>query len=588
MDDDLSRVAGALLAKAISEFSYEGLLSPEPDGDQGWYMLRCSPGAGRSVVEYRFRAVRGDYDSWFVDPGSISRDDVPATDPLGFIADAAATLELPGDTAAHLVRELAATLTADLRIASTATLSSAQLADLGYAELEGHQTGHPWIVFNKGRLGFSTPDAARYAPEARLPMRLRWIAVHDELARYHAVPGLSEERLQGEELSEGTRLRFRERLASAVREPDRYHRLPVHPWQWDETIQNLYCAQIAAGRIVDLGESEDEYLPQQSIRTFSNVTAEGRRHVKLPLSVLNTMVWRGLPDERTVAAPAVTAWLQSIASADPFLTEECGLILLGEVASVTVPHPVLDRIDAAPYQYREMLGAIWREPLPAALRPGERARTLACLLSFGADGRPMIAELIARSGLTPADWLGRLLDALLPPLLHFLYTYGTAFSPHGENAIIVYDDRDIPTRLAVKDFVDDVNIADAPLPQLADLPPEVAAVLLREAPAYLCQFLHSGLFTGHFRYLAHIFDEHLGVPRSRFWALTRARVSSYQDRFPESADRYALFDLATPRIDRLCLNRNRLHLNGYHDLPERPHVEAFGTVPNPLCPPEHA
>ena len=570
-----------LLAKAIAEFSYEELFHPEPEGD-GWYTLTVRPRGEGDGVTYRFRAERGDYDSWFVDPASPHRAGRPADDPLGFIADAAGTLNLAGDTAGHLVRELAATLAADLRIAATATLTAAELADLDYARLEGHQTGHPWIVFNKGRIGFSNDDALRYAPEARRPMRLPWIAVRNDRAEYRAVPDLSAQRLYDEELTPETRERFRRELAARGCDPDDYLWLPIHPWQWDETILGLHAADVATDRMVYLGEGDDEYLPQQSIRTFSNITADRRRHVKLPLSVLNTMVWRGLPAERTLAAPAVTAWLQGIAAADPYLTGECGLVLLGEVASVTVAHPVLDRIDAAPYQYRELLGAIWREPMPAALRPGERARTLAALLSFGADGRPLAAELIARSGLTPQAWLGRLFDAVLPPLLHFLYAYGTAFSPHGENAIVVYDEHDAPARLAVKDFVDDVNIAAAPLPELAGLPPQVAGVLLREEPGYLCQFLHAGLFIGHFRYLARLFEQHLGLPRADFWALVRARICDYQRRFPEHADRYALFDLATPTIPRLCLNRNRLLLNGYRDLAERPHVEAFGAVPNPL------
>src|SRR5262249_19186545 len=161
---------------------------------------------------------------------------------------------------------------------------------------------------------------------------------------------------------------------------------------------------IAASRVVYLGEGDDSYLPQQSIRTFSNLSVPHRRHVKLPLSILNTMVWRGLPTERTVAAPDVTAWLQNVAANDPYLSDTCKVALLGEVASVPVGHPVLDRIDGVPYQYRELLGAIWREPLPAALHHGERARTLASLLSFGADGRPLVAELVTRSALEPRPW----------------------------------------------------------------------------------------------------------------------------------------------------------------------------------------
>ena len=467
----LWRSAGRrLLAKTLGEFAYEELLVPRPvPTDEGWYRLTvraAAPGADPVPVvvdgmsgpttrkpegpetEYAFRARRGAYGSWFVEPGSVRREGHQAVDPLGFLADAQGTLGLSGDTAGHLVREFAATLAADVRIAARAKLTAAQLADLGYAELEGHQTGHPWIAFNKGRVGFSVTDSERYAPESRTPGRLGWLAVRDDLADYRAVPGLTARRLYTEELSPAERVRFGAELIRRGCNPARYWWLPVHPWQWDEMIQTLYGPDLADARMVYLGEGDDAYLPQQSIRTFSNVDHPERRHVKLPLSVLNTMVWRGLPTERTLAAPAVTGWLKSLAEADHFLSAECRVILLGEIASVTVRHDVLDRMPRLPYQYREMLGAIWREPLPAALERGERARTLASLLSTGSDGRTLVAELVQRSGLSPERWLGRLLHAILPPLLHFLYTYGTAFSPHGENAVVVFDEDESPIRLA--------------------------------------------------------------------------------------------------------------------------------------------
>jgi siderophore synthetase component len=293
-------------------------------------------------------------------------------------------------------------------------------------------------------------------------------------------------------------------------------------------------------------------------------------------------VWRGLPAERTLAAPAVTAWVQGIAAADPYLHERCRVVLLGEVASVTVRHAVLDALPGIPYQYRELLGAIWREPLTGKLEPHERARTLASLLYVDPHGRALVSELIARSGLEPQTWLGHLFTALLPPLLHYLYRYGTVFSPHGENAIVVYDSREVPARLAIKDFADDVNISATALPELADLPSQAAEVLLREPPDYLCQFLHAGLFIGHFRYLADLAEHHLNVPGARFWQMVREQILAYHTAFPELAERYATFDLLTPRIDRLCLNRNRLLLDGYRDRPARPHAAVHGTAPNPL------
>ncbi|MDH6136086.1 siderophore synthetase component [Kitasatospora sp. MAA4] len=575
--DRWRRACRALLAKMIGEFSYEELLHPEPV--PGGYRLALPDGP-----EYRFAARRGAYGSWQVEPGSVRADGVPAEDPLDFLLAARGLLGLSGDTTGHLVRELTATLLADVRLAA-GELTAAELAELGHTELEGHQGGHPWIVPNKGRLGFSASDAAAWAPEARTPQALPWLAVHTSLARYRGVGELAEaEALYRDELDPQVLAGYRELLAGQGRDPGAYLLLPVHPWQWDETVLPLFAPWIADGRIVLLPADRDRRLPQQSIRSFFNATTPHRRTVKLPLAILNTLVWRGLPTERTLAAPAVTRWIHGLRDNDAFLREECRVVLLGEVASVTVEHPYYARLPEAPYQYKELLGAIWREPLGAQLEQGERARTLASLLQSGSDGRALAEELIHRSGLSPRAWVGRLFAAMLPPLLHFLYRYGTVFSPHGENAIVVFDATDTPVRLAVKDFVDDVNISDQDLPELRALPTEVSSVLLREPPAFLCQFLHSGLFIGVYRYLAPLLEARLGLPEAQFWALLRAEILRHQQRFPELGERFALFDLFTPVIDRLCLNRNRLLLDGYRDRPERPHAAVHGQVANPLHP----
>ncbi|MFD5327589.1 IucA/IucC family protein [Streptomyces sp. NPDC127092] len=571
-----TRAGARLLAKAVAEFAYEEIVEPRPADGPGRHTLTLDDGATLA-----FTARRGAYGGWRVDPGSLTLDGAPATDPLDFLVRGRRLLRLDGATLGHLVRELTTTLAADARLDHTA-LPAAQLADLGYAELEGHQTGHPWIVVNKGRIGFSAPDAARWAPEARRPARLPWIAVSSRMAAYRGVPGLdTPDLLYDRELDPEVREGFRTALRARGLDPDGYLLLPVHPWQWDEVLLPLFAPAIASGAVVPLPADGDLRLPQQSVRTFLNTTRPDRHTVKLPLSVLNTLVWRGLPTERTLAAPAVTAWVHGLRDADPFLRQECGVILLGEVASVTVEHPLYDRLPEVPYQYKELLGAIWREPL--RLPPGERARTLASLLHTDPEGRAFVAELVDRSGLAPRAWLQRLFAALLPPLLHFLYQYGTVFSPHGENAIVVYDEQDVPVRLAIKDFVDDVNVSAVPLPEHDTMPDDVRAVLLTEEPDFLTQFIHSGLFVGVFRYLAPLCEEQLGVPEEEFWTLVRAEILRHQARFPELKERFELFDLLVPRIERLCLNRNRLHLDGYRDRPERPHAAVHGTVPNPLA-----
>ncbi len=399
-----------------------------------------------------------------------------------------------------------------------------------------------------------------------------------------AVDGLDHDRLLDAEIDGEVRAAFAARLRARARAggTGAYAWFPVHPWQWANVVLPLFAAELAAGDLVVLGEAGDDYLPQQSVRTLSNRTSPHRHHLKLPLSVLNTLVWRGLPTERALAAPKVTAHLEGIRDADPFLRDQCRLVLLGEVASVAVPHRVYEALPGAPYQFRELLGCIWRAPLERFLEPGERALALAALLHVDAHGTPVVAAMVERSGLGAEAWLERFLDAVLPPLLHYLYRYGTVFSPHGENAVLVHCDG-VPARLALKDFVDDVNLSDQPLPELERVPADVRQVLLSAPPEWLCQFLWAGLLIGHFRYLADLMEDALGLPERRFWGLVRAQVLAYQARFPELAERFALFDLLRPRFAKICLNRNRLLLDGYADRPERPHAATHGTVRNALA-----
>ncbi|MEV6572303.1 IucA/IucC family siderophore biosynthesis protein [Streptomyces sp. NPDC051577] len=579
--------ARRLLAKMLGEFAYEEIVSPVPApsaaGDA--WTLTLDDGA-----RLGFRARRRSYGSWQVAPDTITLTPPPPSteistafgDPYEFLVRARTLLRVDGETLGHLVRELSATLAADARLDHHA-LTADVLADLDYAALEGHQTGHPWLVLNKGRIGLSASDTATWAPEARIRQRLPWLAAHTSLAEYRGTAGLEDPaRLYSAELDPVTRAGFDQVLRERGLDPLGYLYLPVHPWQWDEIVLPLFAPALASGALVPLPADLDMRLPQQSIRTFLNLTRPDRHSVKLPLSVFNTMVWRGLPSDLALAAPAVTGWIHSLRDSDSFLRDDCGVILLGEVASVTVRHPIYDRLPEVPYQYKELLGAIWREPLTGRLAPGERARTLASLLHTDPRGHSFTAELVARSGLTPTVWLQRLFSALLPPLLHFLYRYGTVFSPHGENAIVVFDENDVPVRLAVKDFVDDINISREPLPEHESMPAEVRAALLTEPPAFLTQFIHSGLFIGVFRYLSAICDDRLGVPEDDFWSLVRAEILHHQSRFPDLKERFELFDLLSERIDRLCLNRNRLHEDGYRDRPDRPHAVTYGTVPNPL------
>lgn len=547
------RAGRLLVAKALAELAYEELLRPEPDP------------AGHRVAGHTFAATRGGCGHWTVDPRSVRRDGAEAADPVRFLLDAAPALGIDGLRLAEAVDEMTATWAADARLLAT-TPTAAALADAGTAELESWQQGHPGMVLNKGRLGFSAADAAAYAPEAGRTFRLPWIAVDGSLAGHHGVPA---DRLLAEELDDDTRARF-----SAACPGPGHVWLPVHPYHLDHVVRTLFAPYLADGRVVELGEAPDAYRPLASVRTLVNVDHPLRRTVKLPLQIRNTLVWRGLPADTTADAPAVTGWLRGIRDADPYLRDVTRFDILGEVASVAVSHPAYGEVPDAPYRYHELLGAVWREPVEAHLATGERARSLAALLQVGSDGRALVTELVDRSGRDATGWLAGLAHAVLPGLLHFLHAYGVAFCPHGENTVVVYGADGVPDRILVKDLADDVNV----LPST-----EAPRLLLRWPHEELAHSILSALVAGHFRHLAPLVEEHLGVPERTFWRLLRAEIDTYRETFPEAAsDPYGL---TAAEFGRVVLNTEQLTGGAFHDRAEKDEAfdEISGVVRNPLA-----
>ncbi|MEU4293555.1 IucA/IucC family protein [Kribbella sp. NPDC026596] len=557
------RCSAELLAKLISQFCTENLLQPVDN--------RLDLGE----VSYTFGATRGAFGSWRVAADSVRRttagilgndESEVATDPVQFLVDAAGVLGLDGSTVAGYVAELTSTLAADVRMASSAVPAS-ELLELHHSRLEGHLTGHPLLVANKGRLGFSAEDSLRYAPEARTPLRLVWLAVRRGLAEFRGTPDLSEHSVVGRELGPSVLEEFRGQLV----DPDSYVWLPCHPWQLDHVVRTQWARELATGEIVVLGEGPDEYLPTQSIRTMVNTSSPLRYQVKLPLKILNTSVYRGIPEHCTLAAPMITQWLRGLWYRDEVFAR-LGTELLGEVASVTVRHPQLSTAPGIPYQWTETLGCIWRDPVDPRLREGETVWPLAAVLHPG-----LVSEMIGRAGVDPQTWISHLLATLLRPLLHLMHHYGITVNPHGENLAIICTPEGLPSRLVIKDLVDDINISTTPILARGPEPDSHHRVLPRKPWHILRQYLVDALLLGVLNPLA---DLNL-IPAETFWGLARGEVDLYTTTHPEYADRLSATALTAETFARYPLNGYRLTL-GYADLDTRPPIPTTGTIPNPL------
>lgn len=565
-----SRAGRRLVARALAELAHEQLLSPVADASDGAWRLALGTAA------YTFRAERDAFTAWHLDEASILRDGEPADDLVRFFVDAREAAGFDAVTLAEIVREATSTQAAEARVLAGGR-PVAELLDLDYAALEQHLPGHPVLVLNKGRIGLSAADLARYAPEAHGTINFVWYAAHPDLGVFSAVPGLPVSTLLGDELTASERVAFEASLAPLGDAAADYVWFPVHPFQEGAVVQTLFAGEVATGRLVRLGAGKTAYRPVQSVRS---TVGEGKRDVKTSMLMRNTLVWRGLGADATQAAPAASQWLGELWASDPEL-QETGIAFLREVATVTVRHPHYTAVPDAPYRYAELLGAVWREPAEQHLQAGERARSLATLLHLDPAGAALLAGMVERSGLDPEAWLSRLFGSLFPGLLLCLTRHGVAFCPHGENTILVFED-DVPTRILVKDFAEDITLL--PGRDYPGLPAEADAVLVRWPLAEMAHSIISAILTGHFRYLAPLAETHLGVPQERFWALVRAELVAWRDAHPDLADAFDELGLLAPTFERIALNREQLTGGGFHDRAERDAEPDLmhGHIPNPL------
>jgi siderophore synthetase component/RimJ/RimL family protein N-acetyltransferase len=580
------KVKKNLLAKFLTEFLYEEIINPDViathKDNSVTFLYRIT-----DELSYQFNAEPRMLTNFQVDVESMVRifkgESEAAWDVSLFIIDIKERIGIKDITQAYFLREMDNTLLADAHLQAHNRLSSDELLNVSSSELEGEMTAHPWIVVNKGRIGFGYDDYQRFAPEMKNKIQLNWIAINKSSSSFNTTDDLTPRALLVSELGEEKLKQFENILLAKDLNPEKYWFMPVHEWQWQNTLIPQFSQDIALKNIVSVGSSDDYYLPMQSIRTMNNITEDKRHYVKLPVSILNTSVYRGLPGERTVLAPLLTQWAKSKLEADEYLTKKCRFILLGEIASINYDHSIYNNLPSAPYQFREFLGVIWRESLDAKLKENEKGITMSSLLHIDSDGKPFMKSLIESSGLSTKIWLTKLLEKTLPPLLHVLYNYGMVFSPHGENSVLIMENH-IPTGLAMKDFVDDINIYDGDLPELNDIPESIRSVLLSHPGEVLCHFIYTGLYVVHYRFMANILASHMEFPEIEFWQLVHKTIEAYQAEFPQLTDRFEIFDMQRESFEKVCLNRVRLLTQGYADDAERPKPEILRAISNPAHP----
>ncbi|MCY9871753.1 IucA/IucC family protein [Vibrio barjaei] len=552
-----SRANRNLVAKIISEFHYEGAYEIGETSDSNL----CAARIGNA--QYHFQGRKQIWGSYRIDADSLVRvceeQNKTTIEANLLLADLKLHLSMSDHRVAEHVEDMNATLYSDcLMMAENAKRTASDMCSMSLIEQQAAIAGHPKFAFNKGRRGWGVSDLEHYAPEFSGHFQLVWLAIRRASLQVGITSGLNwNHDLVASMLSPSEMVLFENKLAADSLNPEDYLLIPVHPWQWENKLAMAYIKEISDKTLVYLGGAGKKVSPQLSIRTLSvidNSSGIPAFDIKLPLTIMNTSCYRGIPSRYIQAGPYASSWIKQKCETDLEL-QLLGTQALEEPASAYLASSAYSQLQDAPYRFHELLGVIWRESAESKLEPGEHAYLMALLFELDSHGQPVVIELINQSGLTATQWLEKLFTAVVIPYYHLLVKYGISLIAHGQNVTVVCRDG-TPERILLKDFQGDMRLVQTDIPELDALPDIVKQVTTRLPEELIIHDLQTGHFVTVLRFLSPLLEK-IEVTELEFYSVLARTIRQYQARHPELASRYEALDLFKPQILKLGLNLSK-------------------------------
>nr|WFN99256.1 IucA/IucC family protein [Staphylococcus aureus] len=316
------------------------------------------------------------------------------------------------------------------------------------------------------------------------------------------------------------------------------------------------------GTVLWLGESDELYHPQQSIRTMSPIDTT-KYYLKVPISITNTSTKRVLAPHTIENAAQITDWLKQIQQQDTYLKDELKTAFLGEVLGQSYLNTQL-----SPYKQTQVygaLGVIWRENVYHMLIDEEDAIPFNALYASDKDGVPFIENWIKQYG--SEAWTKQFLAVAIRPMIHMLYSHGIAFDSHAHYMMLIHENG-WPTRIALKDFHDGVlfkreHLSEAashltlkPMPE-AHKKVNSNSFIETDDERLVRDFLHDAFFFINIAEIILFIEKQYGIDEKLQWKWVKGIIEAYQEAFPE-LNNYQHFDLFEPTIQVEKLTTRRL------------------------------
>lgn len=562
VDTDL--VHKNFIRKFIEELQFEEVLPFHNDKNGSFYVEI------NKTTKYKFEGKIGIWNNIQIDVSSITKiidSEIAQLDPIQMIIEFNQFMKMDDQTLALFISEAHNTLYSDYQQERLYQgLNFKKLIEAHFNEIDPILPGHPKLLLNKGRIGWSCLDLKKFAPEFNASFKLIWLAVKKNQCQFGFSQDLVLENLYLEALGESEL----KNISSKVN-LEEYVLLPVHPWQWNNIIEQQYFQELINGNIIHLGSMGKSYSAQISLRTLSS--SEASHDLKLPLSILNTSCVRGIPKKYIPFGHELSSKLESLIKNDPLLVN-LKTNILRENVGVYYPNPYFEQIKNCSYRFHEYLGAVWRETVTSKLKDNQKAIPLAAL-SFNHKNQCLINEYIKESKLEAIRWIERLFHHVIIPLYHLQHKYGLGLVAHGQNIIVILENN-TPSGVILKDFHGDLRISEGsqlkrtyPFDQLDQLPSH-----------YLIHDLITGNLVTVMRYISRVLNDFEILTEELFYNSLAKQIQSYNKEY--GIDNHDPISLLQQHFEKVLVNSVRF-IAGYDETSTRLKPLLGTKILNPLA-----
>ena len=467
------------------------------------------------------------------------------------------------DQLENFITELKRTFIHDVQSQPCKSEYKLPVVQYNYDVLESYlMDGHPYHPSYKSRVGFSLTDNLKYGVEFSQPIHLVWLAIHKSILSTNQSKNLDESFFT-EQLTEQDLLSFNTVMSEKSVNVDDYVWVPVHPWQWENTLIHTFFEELNYQQIIFLGRGEYAYIPQQSLRTLTNLHHPEKPYIKLSMSITNTSSSRILAAHTAMNGPLITDWLKRLASKSE-IAKSLNFKILGEVYASAVDFTKIDPSHAK--QTYGTIGSLWRESVHQYLENGEDAIPLNGIGHIQNDRQPLVQYWINQYG--NEAWVEQLLSVVIQPILFLLFAEGIGSESHGQNIILVHKDG-WPTRIILKDFHDGVRFSAQHLTHPEEFP-VLNALPAEHAKANRMSFIETDdlnavrdfscacLFFVALSDIAISFQKAKIIDEDAFWKKAAQVIHDFQNKYPEHQERYEKFDVFAPQFCIESLTKRRL------------------------------